>query len=357
MFVIDCRSLQDASKFRGIGTVIRNIIEHIPNKQKYGLLIERGRGEIESYGIQVLEFSPPVAKQKYSEFLIEFLNQHRVKQIHFMAQYNIPDQFNFPYSVTVHDLFNQYLLTNKEKYRQTLAPLINKLKKAKLIIAISQYTKQAIQQELPSSKIQVIYNGFNSSISRDATLNLDLFKELSIKEPFILYMGNFEKRKNFIGALEGFIEFSKRHPDYVMVACTGHAPLFLPPKVLWILLKHRKKIKKLSFIKSTQLANLYKKATALLFPSYAEGFGLPILEAMSVDTPSVISNTTALPEVGKNAVVYVNPAEPLEIAAGLESIILDPKLQDEMRLKMPKVLESFDVKSKAAEYDCAFNLA
>ena len=101
----------------------------------------------------------------------------------------------------------------------------------------------------------------------------------------------------------------------------------------------------------------YIKATALLFASHAEGFGLPILEAMSVQTPVVISNTTALPEVGKNAAVYVNPKDPEDIASGLITIIEDSQQQSKYVDQMPAVLRSFDVKSKAAEYDQSLNLA
>ena len=357
MIAIDCRSLQDDSKFRGIGTVIRNIIEHIPNKQNYALLIEKGRGGIESFGMKVLEFVVPLNKKNYGEALVNCLQESHIRQCHFMAQYNIPDNFDFPFSVTVHDLFNEHLLTNQKKYERALAPMLEKLKRAKILIAISQYTKATILEQLPEANIQVITNGFNASISKDALKDVNLFKTLNIQAPFILYMGNFEKRKNFVGALKGFIEFNKTHPEYQLVACTGHQPLILPPSIFWLVLKHRKKIKMMSYIQSNALANLYKKAAALLFVSHAEGFGLPILEAMSVNTPVVISNTTALPEVGKNAAMYANPTDPRSIADGLSSVIDDDQCRHELIQHMPRVLADFDVKTKATQYDQFFSLA
>ncbi|RAP24616.1 hypothetical protein DID73_01405 [Candidatus Marinamargulisbacteria bacterium SCGC AG-343-K17] len=357
MIVIDCRSLQDDSKFRGIGTVIRNLIEFIPNKDRYCLLIEKGKGDIESYGMTVLAFKAPVNKKKYGQELAAFLLSHQIRQCHFMAQYNIPDSFDFPYSVTVHDLFNEHLLSNEKKYQQQLAPLLSKLAAANHIIAISEYTKGTVKEQLPNARVSVIYNGFNSSIARDAETEINLSVELNIQDPFILYMGNFEKRKNLIGALRGFLEFSERYPQYQLVACTGHQPLILPPDILWLRLKHRKKIKILSYIKSVQLANLYKKATALLFASHAEGFGLPVLEAMAVDTPAVISNTTSLPEVGKDAAVYVDPKDPKDIGRGLELLISDSNYRQLVSSNMTKVLNDFDIKTQAAQYDQAFNLA
>ena len=357
MIAIDCRPLQDDSKFRGIGTVIRNIIEHIPNKKNYALLIEKGRGDIESFGMKVIEFIVPFNKKKYGEVLTQCLRENHIRQCHFMAQYNIPDHFDFPFSVTVHDLFNEYLLTNQKKYEKKLAPMIKQLKKAKVLIAISEYTKATIQERLPDAKVQVITNGFSASITKHATVDVNLFTTLNIQTPFILYMGNFEKRKNFLGALKGFIEFSKTHPEYQLVACTGHQPVILPPAILWLVLKHRKKIKLMPYIQSNALANLYKKAAALLFVSHAEGFGLPILEAMSVTTPVVISNTTALPEVGKNAAMYADPRDTRSIAEGLSSVIDDDQCRHELIQHMPKVLADFDVKTKALEYDQLFSLA
>ena len=111
MIAIDCRSLQDASKFRGIGTVIRSLIEHLPNKQRYALLVEQGKGAFESFGMKTIEFKLMGMGQNYGPQLADFLRKNNIQQLHFMAQYNVPKQFDFPFSVTVHDLFNEYFMS------------------------------------------------------------------------------------------------------------------------------------------------------------------------------------------------------------------------------------------------------
>ena len=353
MIAIDCRSLQDDSRFRGIGTVIRSIIQHLPNRDQYVLFGEAGK-DFNSYGIEKILFRPPSQKKNYGIKLAQFLQSCHVKHFHFMAQYNIPDHFDFPYSVTVHDLFNEYLLTNKKKYQQVLFPMVQKLKKAKHIIAISEYTKRMIEEQFNQPKVSVVYNGFNSTILEDSKTNIEL-ETLSITEPYILYMGNFETRKNFLGAIRGFLEFRKKNPSYQLVACTGHQPLILPPTIWWLLIKNKRNIKLKSFIDSIELANIYNKASALLFPSFAEGFGLPILEAMSVQTLAVTSNTTSLPEVGKDAVAYVDPNNPIDISRGLDSVINDQQLQRELLSKIPSTLNSFQILEQAKMYDIKLN--
>tara|TARA_Y100001970_G_C14196883_1_gene838646 strand:- start:818 stop:1897 length:1080 start_codon:yes stop_codon:yes gene_type:complete len=351
MIVIDCRCLQDDSKFRGIGNVIRSLITHLPNKHQYRLLSEKGCGTFECYGIELLEFQIPSNQNHYSKCLCDFLKAHHIKHCHFMAQYNIPANFNFPFSVTVHDLFNDSLLTNQKRYQQKLTPLLSNLHKAKHIIAISNYTKSTIIKQLPHSSVSVIYNGFNSSMATHANMPFDLSKPFNIKKPYILYVGNYEKRKNFLGALRGFIEFNKHSPHYQLVACTGHQPLIVPPPILWLRIKHYQKINLLSYLPSNTLATLYNHAAALLFMSYAEGFGLPVLEAMAVQTPAVISNRTSLPEVGQDAAMYADPDKPHDIAAALIKITTDQACRSSIIENMPKVLTQFDSKKQAALYD------
>ncbi len=351
MIVIDCRCLQDDSKFRGIGTVIRSVLKHLPNKHQYRLLCEKQRDIIDTFDIELLEFFPPSNKHLYGQCLATFLKGHNIKHCHFMAQYNIPANFNFPFSVTVHDLFNDAFLTNQKRYQKKLAPLLTALRKAKHIIAISHYTKTTIIEQLPNSQVSVIYNGFNSSITSDATQDLDLTNHFNIQKPYIMYVGNYEKRKNFLGALRGFIEFNKHYPNYHLVACTGHQPLILPPTILYCLIRYHKNIKLLSYINSQALATIYTHATALLFTSFAEGFGLPVLEAMSTQTPAVISNMTSLPEVGQDAAIYADPYNPTDIATGLIKITADQTCRRTIIDNMPKVLAQFDSKNQAVLYD------
>jgi glycosyltransferase involved in cell wall biosynthesis len=83
-------------------------------------------------------------------------------------------------------------------------------------------------------------------------------------------------------------------------------------------------------VSGDDLPALYSGAEALVYPSLIEGFGLPVLEAMRCATPVLTSNTSSLPEVGGNAVLYVDPRRPDEIAAGLHRLASRPELRAEL---------------------------
>jgi glycosyltransferase involved in cell wall biosynthesis len=81
------------------------------------------------------------------------------------------------------------------------------------------------------------------------------------------------------------------------------------------------------------LRALYENALALVYPSFHEGFGLPPLEAMALGCPVICSNTTSLPEVGGDAVLYCNPADDADIARQIRRLVDDPHLRSELSAK------------------------
>jgi glycosyltransferase involved in cell wall biosynthesis len=124
----------------------------------------------------------------------------------------------------------------------------------------------------------------------------------------LLAVGVLETRKNLINALRALQHLPRR---YRLVLAGGdgygseaiHAQALLEPRA-----------KLLGYVSRERLGILYQAASALLFPSLEEGFGLPVLEAMSYGLPVLASRTSSLPEVGGDAVLYVDPHDPLDIA-------------------------------------------
>jgi glycosyltransferase involved in cell wall biosynthesis len=86
-------------------------------------------------------------------------------------------------------------------------------------------------------------------------------------------------------------------------------------------------------VDDADLPALYNGATAFIYPSLYEGFGLPVLEAMSCGTPVITSNTTSLPEVAGDAGILVNPHNIEEIALAIKEILSDEQLRDNLRMK------------------------
>ena len=96
-------------------------------------------------------------------------------------------------------------------------------------------------------------------------------------------------------------------------------------------------------------AGLCSKCELFLFASIYEGFGIPVLEAFACDCPAVISNTSSLPEVGGDAVIYFNPTHKDEILKSVERVINNSELRRELILKGREQLKKFSWKKTAAE--------
>lgn len=139
---------------------------------------------------------------------------------------------------------------------------------------------------------------------------------LGLPERFVLWCGTLEPRKNVGGLLAAFAELAARDPDVhlVLVGPPGWGELpTRPPPGPW-----ESRVLHLGRLSAADLHAAYAAASAFCFPSTWEGFGLPVLEAMSVGTPVVTSRGTSMAEVVGDAGVLVDPLDPLDVAAGLE---------------------------------------
>jgi glycosyltransferase involved in cell wall biosynthesis len=97
----------------------------------------------------------------------------------------------------------------------------------------------------------------------------------------------------------------------------------------------------LPFVTEPELRELYRGAAAVLFPSLAEGFGIPVLEGMATGTPVIAARATSLPEVGGDAAFYFDPTNREEMAMALENVLANSRLRDEMARKGLERAETF----------------
>jgi glycosyltransferase involved in cell wall biosynthesis len=109
------------------------------------------------------------------------------------------------------------------------------------------------------------------------------------------------------------------------------------------------RVKFLSFVSVEDLTTLYKQATALLYISLYEGFGIPILEAFVSGCPVIASSTTSIPEVGGDAAIYVNPANPYEIEEAVVRLCNNQLLQSQLKIKGQMRAKQFNWAKTASE--------
>ena len=197
------------------------------------------------------------------------------------------------------------------------------IRKATKIITISKASKKEIETYFPDAigKIEVIYPGLNPIFKLDNTIQ---------KKNQILYVGSINKRKNFISVLKTFMYLDI---DYKLIMVGNFSNNFTLDEISKKLIKKAKQSDKIEFrenVSDEELIKLYNLAKLFIYPSFYEGFGLPVAEAMACGTPVITSNVSSLPEVGGDAVVYVDPNNIEDIKEKIIMILNDEDLQKQM---------------------------
>lgn len=222
-------------------------------------------------------------------------------------------------------------------------------KRADRIIAISESTKADFIKylDIDPNKIFVVMPGYDSDIFKPVK-NLDL-SEYNLPDKFFLYAGAYDARKNVRKILEGYARVCKGVKEKFVF--TGNMSkeqrkrfeedidrLGLSGRVIF-----------LGYVPTEMLPHLYSMATAFVFISLYEGFGLPVLEAAACGCPVITSNTSSLPEAAGSAGVLINPNDCQELAKWLESLSNDKETRFLLQEKSVKHAASFSWKKSAEE--------
>lgn len=206
------------------------------------------------------------------------------------------------------------------------------LQRASCIITPSKATRQYIVDNLnvDSHKVKVIYNGFQG---------FDKFhnshSKIKYREHF-LFVGRVKYKKNLHNILEGFILFRKKNPTAInKLVITGlHGGVYynqLHKRIIEEGLSNE--VIFTGFVSDAELYNLYKYSTGLVFCSLAEGFGIPIIEAMNLGIPVITSNRAPMNEIAGGAALIVNPEKPNEIMKAMDDIVFN-QAKRETHIKM-----------------------
>jgi len=210
---------------------------------------------------------------------------------------------------------------------------------AEKVIAVSEKTKKDLVNlyKVREEKIEVIGNGFAINLVGDNNSSVDLEAGR-----FLFYLGRLEERKNIVGIVEAF-DILKEEYGYEGKLLLGGGKGHGYDKIAGVIekSKYRNDIVELGFVSNGDRFKYYRQADAFLFPSFFEGFGIPILEAQSVGTPVITSNVEPLKGVVGDKRVIVNPHRPAEIAQKVNEILKDEKLRKDIIEKGLKNTQRF----------------
>jgi glycosyltransferase involved in cell wall biosynthesis len=241
--------------------------------------------------------------------------------------------------VTIHDLVAfLFPKTIPLKYGAYMRFLLKQaVRKADRIISVSEHTRKDLIQilKVPSDKISVVHEA-PSPIFRPYDQNQAreyLKKRYGIDKKFIYHLGNIEPRKNLIVLLEAFRQVKDSFPQEHLLVVSGQKGWLIRSLSQYLKDYPRKEdLRFTGYVPAEELPLFMSAAELFVFPSLYEGFGLPVLEAMSCGVPVISANRSSIPEIVGSAAVLVDPTQAKELAETIRVLLENPEERKRLSL-------------------------
>jgi len=243
--------------------------------------------------------------------------------------------------LTIHDLaFRLFPETASPGIRRWLEQLDQALRQAAEVIVVSEATRRDLLDLYPvdPGRVTVVHHGIDRERFRPAPSEEveEVRRRYGIDGPYLLFVGGLEPRKNLPTLVRAWSGLPADARPRLVIA-GGSVPwnpagrIALEEALAALPTQARRGVVRTGYLHHQDRVALYTGAEALAFPSRYEGFGLPVLEAMSCGTPVLTSNVSALPEVAGDAAVLVDPLDESAIADAIRRILEDRTLRDRLR--------------------------
>lgn len=330
---IDARTIF-TTELTGIGTYVLKLIRSLQNNGVRLTLFTTTAAEAPSdLDLSQITVACAPGRQKIWEarVLPRLLKEHPVDLYHATQNFGIP-KLACPTVLTLYDIIPLVL---KGFYTNTFASKVEhvlyrhlvrqSVRRADMVITISEASKRDIIGYFPEARLKTVSIPLAADDPPDVA-TLPKLPELQ-NGPYLLYFGGFELRKNVKLILSTFSDIRKRFPEVRLVMVGKKNQYFRDH------LKCYENVPGIIFtdyLDRPSLDSLTARATAVLYPSRYEGFGLPILEAMRFGTPVVTSNVSALPEVAHDAAELIDPDSRGQYIAAVTKILGDPSYRNEL---------------------------
>ncbi|WP_316772225.1 glycosyltransferase family 1 protein [Pedobacter frigiditerrae] len=346
-----------ANNLTGLGNYSRSLIEHVAKQfptNQYFIYTPKVKENILTLPLfskaNVYLKQPDKGKSKLfwrSSGIKKQLIEDKIDLFHGLS-HEIPlgiQHIGIKSIVTMHDL----IFLRKPHYYKLIDRLIYKFKskyacdKSDRIIAISEKTKEDIVElyNINPSKIDVIYQSCDDSFKTlSSTFEKEkIKKKYKLPDKFILNVGTIEARKNLLLVIKALPKINDDFKLVVVGKETTYTAL-VKREIENLGLQHR-----VIFLKNVPFNDLpliYQLASVFVLPSYYEGFGIPIIEALYSNIPVVAATGSCLEEAGGPNSIYVSPDSEIDLANAINKVLTDEKLQDTMKQKGYEYVQKFD---------------
>lgn len=327
---LDGRYAED--NLTGIGNYIKHLVKGLSRMGLKCIILysKEPRLRVSAPNVSSVILSPANRHILEQVLVPRLLVKEKVDLYHATGNFGVPLFCPTPAVLTVHDIIP---LTVRNYFLNARFPLLSRGSyifqistscwRANKIITISEFVRGELKERLGvgKEKISVINSGVQPKKAKKA-LSFGLKKH-----QFILNHGGIEDRKNLGGLIKAFGEVKVKLPSLKLVI-TGDNEQLKP--------KLQEEAKKMGlgkeviftgYVDERILWSLISNAICVCYPSLAEGYGTPILEAFSIGTPVVASNTTSIPEIAEGAAILVDPKDSQQITEGIVRVIRDKKLR------------------------------
>lgn len=320
-------SCLDHDRISGVGTYARHLGEALlgsaENKVIGSYRLSRWRR------LAFIRQHWPGPLEPYFPFLSDFTKGEM--DIFHGPDFRIPMIRGVKRVVTVHDLaFYEPGMTDPKFAEKRIALMDEVLgrRRPDAVIAVSHFTRREVLKRFPKldGRVYAVHHGADHLL-RPANRG-----PRPMPDPYFLFVGNLEARKNVVGLIRAFDRFkdqsARSNVRLVLIGKPGFG--FNEIKEAARFARHKDHIVLPGFIPNIGLVNYYQWAEAFVYPSLYEGFGFPVLEAMRLGCPVVTANISATNEVGEGCALLVNPLDDSEVAAAMGRMIDDSTLKEEL---------------------------
>ena len=328
-----------AGRVSGVGYYTTRLMESLARMAGNGsldrlvVLSNRRVEKPEGGCVDVCETGRCAVRSVWMQFVLpRILRRLRPQLVHY-TNYLAPIATQVPYVVSIHDMSLTILpgshTLKKRLLTSALVPTV--ARRARLVLTPSESSRRDVIALLgiDSGRVRVVPYA-PACATKPVQDAQHLARAYKVRPPYFLYVGTLEPRKNLLRSLRAFSAVSSSFPDhrFVIVGQKGWKYAAILREASRGILEGRVLV--LGYVPETDLPALYTHATAFVYPSLYEGFGLPVLEAMACGTPVLTSDTSSLAEVASDAALLVDPEDEAAIAEGLRRLAAEERLRREL---------------------------
>jgi glycosyltransferase involved in cell wall biosynthesis len=324
----------------GIGRCLREILKELVKDGGIDISLSGREADYNKYideydidpvSINFIKYDRPI--YSVSEQFIGSWNNLNLKNkydVFYYPHYNLPFLINENSIFTIHDFtqfkFPQYFGKSRVKIARMI--LNNAVKKANKIITVSESTKKDFYQFFPDydKEIKVIHNGISENFRVLTDEERKSFKQQKNLDKYILFVGNNKPHKNIDGLVRAFKHVREVYPDFKLVIISSGYKI----NNRGIVQGTGEDIIIINGVTEEELILYYNCAFMMVLPSFYEGFGLPIIEAMACGCPVVTSDVSSMPECGGDAAVYIKPHYTESFASEIKKLISSSNLRNKL---------------------------